>query len=190
MLWPLLYHYAGKSLEWRSEGGGTLVASLPLESVAQAAAVGKGEVQVQFMDEDTVEKEDEVLVEMRLFVPAEHELADAAAAATAARKRAAELAERRGAGADEDAEAEAAAKAELIEAAGADAAMQLHALITDAAGVAGVTGDAIAGELLLRALCGAGHLSLLLCPPLPNQATKHFRFFYAAQSSARMWASS
>ena len=144
---------AGKTLEWREEaagggGGGRLVAALPLSSVQAAAATGKGEVQVQFMDEDNVEREDEVLVEMRLFVAAEHELADAAAASAAARKRAQDLADRRGvaAGGDEDdAEAAAAAKAELVERAGADAAMQLHALITDAAGVAGVAGDAIAG---------------------------------------------
>jgi hypothetical protein len=45
----------------------------------------------------------------------------------------------------EDEEDEEAGKAAAIEAAGADPAAQLHALVTDAAGVAGVAGDAIAG---------------------------------------------
>ena len=46
----------GKTLEWRADGdgggdGGELVAAVPLSAVSQAAAPGKGEVQIAFMDE-------------------------------------------------------------------------------------------------------------------------------------------
>ena len=101
---------AGKSLEWyeggpggdaaaaTEEGGiGRLVASIPLAAISQAAHPGKGEVDIQLMDEDTVERDDEVLVEMRLYVPPSHVLPDASAAADAAKRRASVKADKAGA---------------------------------------------------------------------------------------------
>ena len=78
--------------------------------------------------QDNVEREDECLVEMRLYVPPGHPLAKSDGAAGK---------QKRGEGSEDEGE-------EDVESTDA-AAAALHAAITKAAGIAGVTGDAIAG---------------------------------------------
>lgn len=72
------------------DASGRLVAPIPLSSVSQAAYPGKGDVLIQFFDEDTAEREDECLIEMRLHVPAEHKLEGAEEGVEMARKKAAD----------------------------------------------------------------------------------------------------
>lgn len=56
------------------DGEGRLVAPVPAALLSQVALPGKGEVDLQFIDDDTGagEREDETLVEMRLYVPVGH----------------------------------------------------------------------------------------------------------------------
>ena len=113
----------------------------------QAALPGKSEIELQFMDDDTLEREDEALVEMRLYVAPEHELAGvdmavAGAAATTkakARRRAAALKAAAAAGV----EAPPSEGDSDVEDTG-DASAVLHSLISDAAGVHGSAGEPIA----------------------------------------------
>jgi hypothetical protein len=71
-----------------------MVAPIPVSSLSQVALPGKGEVDLQFLDDEDAglgEREDEVLVEMRLFVPDAHQLAgveDMAAEVAKAKARA------------------------------------------------------------------------------------------------------
>ena len=88
-----------------------LVAPIPAAALSQVALPGKGELDLQFLDDDGTagEREDEVLVEMRLFVPAGHSLPGVDMASEGARAKARAKARRGGSaaaaeGGDEDGE--------------------------------------------------------------------------------------
>lgn len=57
---------------------GRRMASLPLSAVAQVMAPTSHEIEVQLQEDDTLEREDEALVEMRLFFPPGHGELDSA----------------------------------------------------------------------------------------------------------------
>lgn len=75
-----------------------LVAPIPAAALSQVALPGKGELDLQFLDDDGTagEREDEVLVEMRLYVPAGHSLPGVDMASEGARAKARAKARRGG----------------------------------------------------------------------------------------------
>eukprot|EP01138_Halocafeteria_seosinensis_P000006 gb/GECG01000006.1/.p1 GENE.gb/GECG01000006.1/~~gb/GECG01000006.1/.p1 ORF type:complete len:615 (+),score=134.52 gb/GECG01000006.1/:1-1845(+) len=69
------YEFQGKNLIWKDENDQpTFVVSL--RNLASAVGPGKNDVELQFTEEDTAEKADEVLVDMRFHVPEQHEYAE------------------------------------------------------------------------------------------------------------------
>jgi structure-specific recognition protein 1 len=127
---------AGKDLEFLDIEKGAIIAPLPLSAVSHAAVIKgrgdeKGEVEIQFFDADNVDKEDEVLIEMKVYVPAGHKLLGEAAT-----KAAEDLRGSAKKGDDEDGD-----DGEV------DSAVVLHKAITERAGIAGVTGEAVAGKI-------------------------------------------
>lgn len=54
-----------------------LVLEIPRGEVSQCALPGKNEVEIQFLEDDTAQKEDELLVEMRVYVPKTYGAVDA-----------------------------------------------------------------------------------------------------------------
>lgn len=105
----------------------SLIAPIPLTSIGLAAAPGKNEVEIQCIDDDTVEREDECLVEMKLYVPEEANVPGVEAFKNKRKASKSSSAD----GEDEEDEGELSTSAAL------------HAMITEAAGIRGVTGDAL-----------------------------------------------
>lgn len=72
-----LWTWAGKNLVWKDdEDKPAFVVSL--RNLSSAVGPGKNDVELQFTEEDTAEKTDEVLVDMRFHIPEQHEYAEQA----------------------------------------------------------------------------------------------------------------
>lgn len=150
---------------------------------------------------DLAEKEDELLVEMRLHVPRGHKILgernrtqaeEALKKKTAAKKKAAasnamdeDGAEGGAAGEDGEDGAEAVDSAD-----GFVSAHQLSALISEAAGVAGVTGDAIVefpDTTVGQFLVPRGRYAIEMYPQFCRLVGKTYEFKVAYKSIARMF---
>jgi len=146
------------------------------------------QVDLQFAEDDAVEREDEVLTEMRLSVPLAHKLADADAAAKAARDRVLDKLSRLKASGDVVDEGETA---EAVRDATSDPAVMLHALVSSALGSGGAVGDALAGEL---PPCSAVHQQPHP-PPVPSRHARTHASLHSpprrrVQRWTRAWGSS
>ena len=138
--WGTVRLSESSDLEFHAAGGGGLVAPLPLSAIASAALPGKGDLEIQIAYDDVGEKEDECLVEVRLYVPPGAALPGITAGG---RKRKAK------GGGEEDEEEEGGGggggggeEAEEGEA-GADAVGALHKALVQAAGIHASAGEAL-----------------------------------------------
>lgn len=165
---------------------GTIVAPIPLASVSQAAIPARGEIELQFFDDDTVEREDETLVEMRLYVPRGASIPGAAAALAAAGGKAKAKKEK---GDADGEEGEGGEEDEDEDDAGPDAAAALHSLITDAAGIRGVTGESLVelSDDIGRFEVPRGRYAIEMYPTFMRLTGSSYEFKVAYKSIARMF---
>jgi len=113
---------------------GRRVATVPLSAVAQVMAPAKHEVEIQLQEDDTLDKADEALVELRLFVPPSHAGLDEAGAASASASAGLEGLTSAGIASEREGSAEAEG----------GASDRLRAEIISAAGIHGSMGEAAA----------------------------------------------
>lgn len=76
---PLFPPSAGKNIQFH-DSEGKVGATLPMAALTAAVQPGNNDVELQFTTDDTVNRDDEALVEMRLWVPPGHAQLAAAAA--------------------------------------------------------------------------------------------------------------
>jgi structure-specific recognition protein 1 len=107
---------------------GALIAPLPLSAVGMVPRPNKNEVEIQCIEDDTVEKEDEVLVEMKLYVPPSANIGETTSSS----------AEAADASMDEEGE-----DGETRRSSSRDAANKLHKLISEAADVNTASGESL-----------------------------------------------
>jgi len=113
---------------------GALIAPLPLSAVGMVPRPNKNEIEIQCIEDDTVDKDDEVLVEMKLYVPSAANIGEASSSSSSSAEAAAD------ASMDEDGEGE---DGEAQRSSSKDAANKLHKLISSAADVNSVSGESL-----------------------------------------------
>jgi structure-specific recognition protein 1 len=163
---------AGKNLALLDLKGET-TAILPFSSISQVSVAGRHEIEVQFQEDDTLEREDEAVVEARFFIPPRHgELKAAAENFDVTSERvAAEVA------GDDDGVSEMTP------------ANRFRTVLADAAGIAGVVGDAIAEfpDRVCRFLAPRGRYTVEVYPTFIRLAGKSNEYKIAHSKISRMY---
>jgi structure-specific recognition protein 1 len=163
---------------------GALVMPLPLAGVAQAQKVGASELEVECAVDDTVEREDEVLVDMRFYIPPGLEIDGVTSSSSSSSSKKAKASSGGDGGGDGDEDDEDGAMAD-----GGGPAAALAARIKE---VAGIRGSA-AGEALVELpedvgsfLVPRGRFSIELFPTYMRLGGASFEFKVQYKSIARV----
>lgn len=165
------------------DASGSRAASLPLSALAQVMAPARHELELQLQEDDTVEREDEALVEVRLYIPPSHGEVDDAAAAGAE---------------DEDADGAVTstgiASGRVVADAGeredgATPAAMMRTQLTRLAGIQGAVGDAIAEfpESVGAFLAPRGRFAVEVYPSFLRLVGKSTEFKIAHAKISRMY---
>ena len=135
---------------------GALIAPVPLSAVGMVPRPNKNEIEIQCIEDDTVEKEDEVLIEMKLFVPPKANIGVSASSSSSAEAADVSMDE----DGDEDEEGGGSRSSSK------DAANQLHKLISEVADVKSASGESLVEfpEALCQFLVPRGRFKIELFP--------------------------
>ena len=166
---------------------GKLIAPVPLSSVGMAPKPAKSELELQCIEDDTVEKDDEVLVEMKLYVPRGANIGDKAAAASSSSSSSSSAAAAAAEGGESASGSESEGGMNKV-GTGGDPVYRLHRLISDVADIKGASGVSLVEfpEDICQFLVPRGRFKIELFPTFMRIVGSSAAFTVQYKSITRM----